>query len=78
MTLVTNWTKLYTQDDAFRASFRKQDLIYLLSKFGRKKDGTPPTQGELDRLKQPQLVAIWWSIKPFEFGKDPKEVAVSS
>jgi hypothetical protein len=77
MTLVPNWTELYTQDDAFRVPFRKQDLIYLLSKFGRKKDGTPPTRVELDRLQQSQLVAIWWSIKPFEFGKDPREVATA-
>jgi hypothetical protein len=76
MTLVQNWPTLYTQDDAFRVPFRKQDLIYLLNKFGRKKDGTPPTETELDRLKQPQLVAIWWTIKPFEFGKDPQEVGV--
>lgn len=74
MKLIDDWLEHYMQDDAFRRAFHKQDLVYLLNKYGRKKDGMPPTRNELMKLKRKQLTTIWLGIKPFEMGKLPQEI----
>jgi len=71
MQIIKNWTDFYTQSDSFRSNWRKADLIYLLNKYGRKVDGTPPCKHELKSLLRKQLNRIWTQIKPFEFGNDP-------
>ncbi len=74
MKLIDNWPEQYVPDDTFRSPFLKQDLVYLLIKFTRKRDGTPPTRSELMKLKRKQLTAIWLKMKPFSMDLPPEEV----
>lgn len=69
MTITQNWTKIYVEDDFHRSDWKKSDLIYLINKYGRKKDGNPPTKTELNNIKQPGLIHIWNKIKPFDFDR---------
>lgn len=75
MTMTPDWQDLYVPDDGFRSRWRKSDLVFLLHKYGRRKDGFPPTKTELGRIHQRVLNFLWGQIKPLEFGKDPRVAA---
>lgn len=66
---------MYTMSDAHRSFWAKPDLVYLIAKYGVKSDGKRPTRAELECVGQPGLAAVWSRIRPFDFGKDPQEVA---
>ncbi len=70
MIIAQNWNEIYVEDDSHHSDWKKNDLIYLINKYGRKTNGTPPTKTELNTFKQSQLVVIWCKIKPFDFGKE--------
>jgi hypothetical protein len=76
MRLVNDWRERYIQADAYTSHNSKSDLIYLIHKFGRETGGgEPPSRVWLRRKTKKQLRGIWESIKPFQFGLPPWEVA---
>ncbi len=73
MLLAQDWKNMYTASDSFRSPYSKADLTYLITKYGRAKNGAAPTRESLRRLPLKMLWVMWSQIRPFDFGK-PVEV----
>lgn len=54
---------LNCETDFHKSVYNKQDLLYLVSKYGKNKDGINYKKSEFKSMSTLQIRQIWWRIQ---------------